>query len=239
MSDGPLALALGAAANALCAALAWRANLLDPRGALAAALLGAVVAAGFGAGGWLLLASFFVLGVAVTRVGYAGKAERGLAQGQGGRRRARHVLANGAVPASAALLAAAGGGREALAVAFVAAVAEAAADTTASELGVLARSPTVLVTNLRPVPPGTDGGISLPGTAAAAAASLAVSGLAAALGLVGGAGWAIAATAGFLGTGLDSLLGALLERRGRLGNAGVNLLSSLAAALGAGLLAAL
>lgn len=235
MSAGPLALALGVAANALCAAFAWRASLLDPRGALAAAAVGVAVAAGFGVGGWVLLAFFFALGVATTRVGYARKAALGLAQGHGGRRRARHVLANGAVPAAAALLVAAGGGREALAVAFVAAVAEAAADTTASELGQLARSRTVLVTTLRPVPPGTDGGISLPGTGAAAAASLAVTGLAAALGLVGGAGWTIAAAAGFLGMGLDSLLGALFERRGQLGNAGVNFLSSLAAALGAGL----
>ncbi len=238
MSAGALTLALGVAANALCAALAWRANLLDARGAVAAAALGLAVAAGFGAGGWLVLAFFFVLGVAATRVGYARKAARGLAQGQGGRRRARHVLANGAVPAAAALLVAAGGARQALAVAFVAAVAEAAADTTASELGQLARSRTVLVTTLRPVPPGTDGGISLPGTAAAAAASLAVAGLAAALGLVGGAGWAIVAAAGFLGMGLDSLLGAVFERRGLLGNAGVNFLSSLTAALGAGLVAA-
>jgi uncharacterized membrane protein len=38
------------------------------------------------------------------------------------------------------------------------------------------------------------------------------------------------AAAGFLGTVIDSLLGATLERRRWLGNNGVNLLSTLAAA---------
>lgn len=237
MSAGAAELVLATIGNALGATLAWRARLLDAGGALAAAAIGGAALAGLGVGGWLLLVAFFVIGVAVTRLGYPSKAARGLAQSDAGRRRARHVLANGTAPALAALAAAAGGPAEVLAAAFAAAVAAAAADTAASEVGQLAGAPTVLVTSLARVSPGTDGGVSLPGTAAGAAGALAIAGLAAALGLVPRGAWALIAVAGFLGMALDSLLGALLERRGWLNNEAVNLLSTLAAGLGAGLAA--
>jgi uncharacterized protein (TIGR00297 family) len=122
-----------------------------------------------------------------------------------------------------------------LAVAFAAAFATAAADTASTEVGQLLRRRTVLLTTLRPVPPGTDGGVSLPGTAAALGAAVLVAGLGGGLGLYGPAGaWVgamVAAAGGFLGAAADSLLGATLERRGLLDNDRVNLLATLAGAL--------
>ncbi|KAJ1559645.1 hypothetical protein HK405_009851, partial [Cladochytrium tenue] len=107
-----------------------------------------------------------------------------------------------------------------LVAAYVAHYACCSGDTWASELGVLARGQPRLLTTLRRVPPGTNGAVSMVGTAAslaggavigaAAAAALLLSGCpdrAAALALV-----AIGAASGLVGSLIDSLLGATLQR---------------------------
>lgn len=118
-------------------------------------------------------------------------------------------------------------------MALVAALAQATADTLASELGQLAPSPPRMLLTGRVAAAGTDGAVSLPGTAAAAAG-------AALLGLL--AHWVLAmpwwacgicTLAAVFGLFFDSLLGQLLERRGYLNNDAVNFLSTLAAAVAA------
>ncbi len=113
----------------------------------------------------------------------------------------------------------------------LAALAQATADTVSSELGHALARPTFLLTTLRRVSPGTDGGISLAGTSLGLLAAAAIPALALALGAVDAPTallLTLAATAGLL---FDSLLGATLEGRGWIGNDLVNLLSTLFAAL--------
>jgi uncharacterized protein (TIGR00297 family) len=120
----------------------------------------------------------------------------------------------------------------------LAALAEAAADTVSSELGqVLGGTPRMLTT-LRRVPPGTDGGVTLAGTLAGIAAAGAVAG-AGTWALQGGVGMmAISWIGGVFGLFFDSLLGATLERADWLNNDAVNFLSTLsAAAVAVGLMA--
>jgi uncharacterized protein (TIGR00297 family) len=119
---------------------------------------------------------------------------------------------------------------DALFVAALAALAEAAADTAASELGQLFSTHPRLLTSLRVVAPGTDGAISLPGTAAGVLAAVAVA-AAGAYALCGGAPmFALSCAGGVFGLFFDSLLGATLERRGWLNNDAVNFLSTASAA---------
>ncbi|KAJ0396892.1 hypothetical protein P43SY_000158 [Pythium insidiosum] len=90
-----------------------------------------------------------------------------------------------------------------------------AADTWASELGVLSKSAPRLITTLRKVPPGTNGAVSLVGTAAAAAGGAFIGAVYFVLSLpFGSAQWqviALGAIMGTVGSALDSLLGATLQ----------------------------
>jgi uncharacterized protein (TIGR00297 family) len=162
---------------------------LTRRGALAALAVGLGTIWGFGWRGLLLLLAFFVSSSLLT------KAVEG---GQG--RNERQVLANGGV---AALAAVAGSW-----AAFAGALAAATADTWASEIGRHSRTPPRLITTGAAVPAGTDGGITLLGTAGGVAGALSMAGLAYAFDHPVALAVAIA---GVLGMLLDSLLGATLQ----------------------------
>jgi uncharacterized protein (TIGR00297 family) len=210
--------------------------------ALFAWLLGGVYAAGALAGfaiaftlymsrGWQMFAVLFcvfVLTWAATRVGYARKRVRGLAESESkSGRSAAQVVANVGLAAFAIPIATHSPELVLPATwAAVAVLAEAAADTCSSEIGKAYGRKTVLLTTWQPVPPGTDGGVSWIGMAAALSASTLVSGSAFALGILTLRGAVWVALAGVLGTLLDSLLGATLERRGLLNNDAVNLLGT-------------
>ena len=117
-----------------------------------------------------------------------------------------------------------------LAPAF-AALAEAAADTVSSELGQVLSGHPRMITTLRRVPSGTDGAISLGGTAAGviAAAAVATAGSWALRGSV--TLTVIAWAGGVFGLFFDSVLGATLEQRGWLNNDAVNFLSTASSAV--------
>jgi uncharacterized protein (TIGR00297 family) len=122
---------------------------------------------------------------------------------------------------------------------FAASFAAKLADTFGSEIGKRWGRHTVLITTLQPVPPGTEGAISLEGTAA----SLLGSGLMAAvmlrLGLLSdGACWLLVTVVGLAATLLESWIGAALQRRWLwLSNELVNAIQTLLAAVLAMLLA--
>ena len=115
-------------------------------------------------------------------------------------------------------------------LALAAALAEAAADTLSSEFGEVLGGEPRLLTTFRRVAAGTDGAISAAGTLAGICGAVVVAVAAAlAMNLSPGQG-ALVALVAAAGLFIDSLLGAVLERRGWLNNDAVNFLSSFAAA---------
>ncbi len=86
--------------------------------------------------------------------------------------------------------------RDVLVLAYAAAVATAAADTCSSEVGKAFGRRTFLITTLRPVPPGTEGAISVEGTLGGLLGAALVAALGALLGLYGATAAALVALAG-------------------------------------------
>ena len=195
-------------------------------------LIGALVYGVSGVGGFAVLGVFFVLGSALTRLGYAVKAARGIAQSGGGRRGARHALANCAVGTLLAMLYKVSGGSPLIGALLTAAFSTAAADTAGTEFGSLFGRRAFLAVNLRPVAPGTPGAVSIEGTSAslAAAAIVALTGLVTGL-FHGVALWAVVAGSAFAGAYLESLIGSYPSVERALGNEWLNVLNTATGAL--------
>ncbi len=208
---------------------AWLLRGVTGRGALAGFVVAFTIYVSAGPGGFAALIAVFVVALLTTRFGYCRKIAQGTAESPRGRS-ALQVLANLGAAAGFALAAHAATYRFLL-LAAIAALAEAAADTAASECGEALSDRAYLVTNFQRVAAGTDGGISFPGTAAAISAALAVAAVATVTGVISWAALPLVAVSGVIGTFVDSVLGATLERRGILGNDGVNFASTLAAAM--------
>ncbi len=198
--------------NAALAALGWRLGTVRASGAVAGAALGAAVAVGLGWGGYALLVLFFVVGSAATRIGEP--------EARGG----RQALANGLPAALCALAGPAWLGG------FVAALATAAADTVSAEIGKAFGGTPRRLPDFRRVPAGTEGAVSLVGSAAGLGAALVVAGAAALVLPLPGRLVLPVAGAGFLAAFAEGLL-APLETRGLLSGDGVNLVSGIFGAL--------
>lgn len=197
-------------------------------GALAGALACFLLFAGGGPWAFAALAALFAMTWATTRLGYLRKLALGVAERPEGRN-AGQVLANLVVPALASAFFNFTS-KQVWIVAAVAALAEAATDTVASEVGQYRGSSPRMITSWQRVPTGTDGAITLVGSAAGLAAGAGIVAVAAAGGLVPMAQLWIPLAAGFAGMLIDSLLGATVQRRGWISNQTVNLFSTLAAA---------
>jgi uncharacterized protein (TIGR00297 family) len=232
-------LLIGVLVNAALAAAAYAAKTVDLSGVVAGFLLGTAIYGLLDWRGFLLLLAFFVLGSACTKFGYAQKKAARLAQEKGGRRSAKHAIANAGVAAACALFAVATDFPVLFALAFAGAFATAAADTASSEIGQVLGRRTYLPTTFQPVPRGTEGAVSLEGTLAGIAGSALIAGLGAALGLYSWPGAAVVIAAAFLGSMFESVVGAALSKRQLLDNEALNFLNTLVGALAAAGLAAL
>ena len=228
-----LNLIVGAAVNAGLAIAALAARAVSPSGAITGTFLGMGLYAFSGWRGFSMLLVFFVLGTATTKLGYGKKEALGIAQERGGRRGAKNAIANTAAGVAFAFLALATPQHELFTLALVAAFATAAADTVSSEIGQAYGRTTYLITSFRRVPAGTEGAVSLEGTLAGIAASAILAGIAAAIHLIPTSGIAVVTAAAFVGTTLESYLGATSKTAKAMDNEVMNFLNTVAGGLAA------
>jgi uncharacterized protein (TIGR00297 family) len=199
----------------------YRLRVADVSGLFSGAMIGIILIVFADVRWFLIMLTFFIIGAGATRYRYAEKERLGVAQEHAGVRGYFNVFANGLVATGAAILYGVTG-QPAFVALFMGSVASAAADTAASEIGVTGKTP-YLITTLRPVPRGTNGGVTLRGEVAAVVASALVAVAAWVMGVADP--WMVVVTviAGFIGTNVDSLVGATLENSGMIGNSGTNL----------------
>ena len=208
---------------------AYRAKSADLSGLFSGALMGILLIVFADVRWFLIMLAFFIIGSGLTRYKFSRKTDLGVAESHGGVRGYMNVFANGLVSVAAAILFGITGNPVFIAM-YLGSVAAAAADTTASEVGVVGKQP-YLITTFKPVPRGTDGGITAFGTFAAILSALAISIVALLLNVADPAMVIIGTLAGLAGTTVDSLVGATLERSGRLGNSGTNFFCTLTGGL--------
>jgi uncharacterized protein (TIGR00297 family) len=183
-----------------------------------------------GTGGFFLLLTVFVVTWISTRLGRAHKIRLGTAEAGNGRD-ALQVYANLGAAAGCALVFGLVWPDRRLLVGVAAALAEAAADTVSSEIGQAFGGSPRLVTNWGKVAAGTNGAVTFAGTLAGIAGAITIGLVSVLTGLFAWRVLPICAGAGVVGMIADSFLGATLERRGLLGNNGVNFISTMVAAV--------
>jgi uncharacterized protein (TIGR00297 family) len=203
---------LGLVAAAVVALVAGRLRLLKPSGAWSAFVLGAIV---FGLGGiaWSIpLLTFFLLSSLLSKLGskrvhgYRVQLEEVFEKGS--TRDAGQVWANGGV-AGAIVLLHTFWPQPILFMAYLGALAAAAADTWGTEIGVMYRGRVISIRSFRSVAAGTSGGISLPGTAGAMCGALSI-----ALSVTKPTEWltlVIVMLSGVAGMLVDSLVGSVWQ----------------------------
>ena len=231
-SSGPNAgnLLVTAGLVAFLLVISSRTKMLDSMGSRAAAGLGLVVG-GLGHWTWLLIPLGFLLSShKATKWRFDEKKTLGLSESSDGHRGWTNVVANGAIPGLICIYAYLSEDWNTVVWIFGAAVAVAASDTFASEIGCL--DPRVrMITTFKPCEQGENGGFSPNGQLAAAAGSSVVA-------VLTYIAWsltapdtstasgtqlcAVLAVIGWLGCQIDSYLGALLENRGYMSKGAVN-----------------
>ncbi len=225
---------IGVAATCALSAGAVRAGALTLFAGVVATVFGSFIVILGGFPYLALLVLFVVASVLATRFRFEDKRRNNVQEGTHGERGVTNVLAHVIVPTG--LVVAGWGVPSALPAAttaflYTSALAFGAADTFASEFGVLAgRARSVL--SGRPVAPGTNGGVSALGEAWAFVGAFTTA-------LVAGGLFYLfsepvpplgtlllgVTLAGFLGCQVDSLLGETLENRRYLSKGGTNLLA--------------
>jgi len=223
MIVNPLHIVFSVAAVTLIGLFFMKVGVFDNAGFASATMTGCFVLIFGGISWFIILVSFLVFTSLFTKYRYEMKSVMSVLEDKGGARTWKNVVANGLIASLAAL----GHGVTALGLGvhsstvfhslFLGAVSTAAADTLATEIGLLSRSEPRLITNLSEcVNRGVSGGVSPLGELASLLGAFIVgfTSLAFAFGEFSVVKtFALALLSGFLGCTLDSVLGATIQAR--------------------------
>ena len=219
----------------LLALFAYKKNLMTPWATVTAYVLAEII--GLCTNIWWVIAFFMfpIVAFLATKWKLKEKMELGLQEGKKGERSVLNLMGVGAIPAAIAIVyAVTGSQQDLLAVAFLSALAVSTSDTVASETGIWAKK-TYMITTLKQIEPGPNGGVSLYGFGTSLLGTLLFALVAYVLifqrfdlsilySLV-------IVAAGMVGNIMDSIFGAVLENPGYIGKYTNNCSTSLIGAI--------
>ena len=191
--------------------ITYRRKSLDLFGSAVMIIMGIIIIFSAGVNWLVLIVLFLVMSLIATK--YSKKYKMSLGEFEG-RSTSKNVISNGVV---ACFMAAFGGYYLPFVGGFIGAIATATSDTLASEIGVLDAHPR-LITTLQSVDPGTNGAVSVLGTAV----GIVPSPVSAIL---------VSVVSGTVGCFMDSILGAVFENHGFMTNEHVNLIATIVGAI--------
>ena len=199
---------------------------LDVLGSVVMIVMGIIIIFSAGANWLLLIVLFLVMSLLATK--FSKKYKQSLGEFEG-RRTSKNVISNGVV---ACFMAAFGGYYLPFVGGFIGAIATATSDTLASEIGVLDQHPR-LITTFQKVDPGTNGAVSVLGTAVGIVGAAIIGIASYLLGIMPNPLLAIcvAIISGTVGCFMDSVLGAVFENRHLITNEHVHLIATIVGAL--------
>ena len=199
---------------------------LDVLGSVVMIVMGIIIIFSAGANWLLLIVLFLVMSLLATK--FSKKYKQSLGEFEG-RRTSKNVISNGVV---ACFMAAFGGYYLPFVGGFIGAIATATSDTLASEIGVLDQHPR-LITTFQKVDPGTNGAVSVLGTAVGIVGAAIIGIASYLLGIMPNPLLAIcvAIISGTVGCFMDSVLGAVFENRHLITIEHVNLIATIVGAL--------
>jgi len=215
---------LGFYLNFILISLFCRVPLMTKGGWISAGVLGSILWGCLSWQGWGSVVIYLLLGSLVTKIGYKFKNEKGIAEKRGGRRGPENVWGSAATGLFFAIMVKFNFSNLVFyKIGFAASFAAKLADTFGSEIGKRFGRNTYLITSFRKVKRGTEGGISLEGTAASALAAIFMSLIMFILNIISTKYqfW-IVAISGFLATISESFIGAKFQEKYKLSNELVN-----------------
>ncbi|KAK3198562.1 hypothetical protein Dsin_021977 [Dipteronia sinensis] len=190
---------------------------LSLSGIAVAFLLGTLTWRAFGPSGFLLVATYYVIGTGVTKVKMAQKEAQGVAEKRKGRRGPGSVIGSSAAGCVCAFMSIYGVGGEAFSqlwqLGFVASFCTKLSDTVSSEIGKAYGKTTYLVTTFKVVPRGTEGAVSVEGTFAGILASISLAFVGCLMGKIDALQAVICVIASQIANLGESIIGAALQEK--------------------------
>jgi len=193
-------------------------------GWISAGILGTILWGCLSWQGWISVVIYLLLGSLVTKIGFKFKKERGIAEKRGGRRGPENVWGSAATGLFLAMMTKFDAANIVLfELGFAASFAAKLADTFGSEIGKRFGKDTYLITSLKKVERGTEGGISLEGTLASLLGSIFMATVMLCLSIISTKShYIIVSVSGFLATLTESVIGAKFQNKYKLSNEMVN-----------------
>ncbi len=198
--------------------------LMTNGGWISAGILGTILWGCLSWQGWMSVVIYLLFGSLVTKIGFKFKKEQGIAEKRGGRRGPENVWGSAATGLFLAIMTKFSTVNVLLfKIGFAASFAAKLADTFGSEIGKRFGKDTYLITSLKKVERGTEGGISLEGTLASVLGSIFMTFIMLLLSIISTKSqFIIVAFSGFLATLSESIIGAKFQNKYKLSNEMVN-----------------